>query len=489
MPLLLCFLTFAAAAKRDQAPTPITVLYFDNNSGDASYDALGKGLADMMITDLANLPSVRVVEREKLQALLTELKLQRSKYFDPKTARQIGMGVGAQFAVTGSFAALDPDVRIDVRVIGISNGQVVKANKVVGNKASFFALQEQLSKVLTEELGEALGRKDVNVTLSGGTDKLASARAYGASLDDQDSGNLKQASDELQHIVASDPGFVLAKSHYMQIMRELYAAKSGRFAALTKIETDLLETINPMAEAMFDPKDDNDTIYGRLPRTIVRGDIYLKRVADALAQPASAYTPDLQRYLDNTIRLIEAIDLRDIRGENNHRMMTYQCPGDGFACLSEEERRYMAQLGLHSPLDFPQRTQIHQLALDAANVMMHGEAPAFAGWKFPKRVCFYELDKNYPKRAFELYDLGEKTLTQYEDYYESWPAEIPNQGATIALWRAKSYERIGKIEEAIAALQAAMKRYPTAKDFPLLEQNMRDLINGKPVISKCEEPR
>ena len=47
------------------------------------------------------------------------------------------------------------------------SGQIVKANKIVATKSSFFALQGQLSKVLTEDLAEALGRKDLTVTLTG----------------------------------------------------------------------------------------------------------------------------------------------------------------------------------------------------------------------------------------------------------------------------------------------------------------------------------
>ena len=128
--LLLVLTTLAvfaiAAPARAASPATVTVLYFDNDTGDESLAYLGKGLADMMITDLAAVPAIQVVEREKLEALLTELKLQRTKYFDAKTAQRIGKGVGARFAVAGSFTWLAPEMRIDVRVIEIANGRVVK---------------------------------------------------------------------------------------------------------------------------------------------------------------------------------------------------------------------------------------------------------------------------------------------------------------------------------------------------------------------------
>src|SRR5207245_76973 len=73
----------------------VAVLYFDNNTGDPAMDALQKGLADMMITDLAAVDGVTVVERSRLQAVVGELALQRGKYFDQQTAVKLGKGVGA----------------------------------------------------------------------------------------------------------------------------------------------------------------------------------------------------------------------------------------------------------------------------------------------------------------------------------------------------------------------------------------------------------
>src|SRR4051812_48202211 len=68
----------------------VTVLYFDNNSDRRELDVLRKGLADMLVTDLAAVEGLQVVEREKLQKLLDEMKLQRGKFFDPKTAQVLG---------------------------------------------------------------------------------------------------------------------------------------------------------------------------------------------------------------------------------------------------------------------------------------------------------------------------------------------------------------------------------------------------------------
>src|SRR5215831_11843002 len=64
-----------AAPVAARPPPTVAVSYFDNNTGKAEYDPLAKGLADMLITDLGQLQALRVVEREKLNQILAELKL------------------------------------------------------------------------------------------------------------------------------------------------------------------------------------------------------------------------------------------------------------------------------------------------------------------------------------------------------------------------------------------------------------------------------
>ena len=52
----------------------VAISYFDNTSGSEQYNALSKGLADMLITDLSNVKSIQIVEREKLESLLNEMQ-------------------------------------------------------------------------------------------------------------------------------------------------------------------------------------------------------------------------------------------------------------------------------------------------------------------------------------------------------------------------------------------------------------------------------
>lgn len=146
-----------AVARPDSVRTrSLAVLYFDNNTGDAQYDALGRGMASMMITDISAVPEIRIVERERLQHVLEEQRMQQSTMFDPSTAVKTGKLLGAEYLVTGAFSAVKPVLRIDTRVIRVETGEIVKSTKVTGLEDRFFELQQRLAKDLVAALPVAV---------------------------------------------------------------------------------------------------------------------------------------------------------------------------------------------------------------------------------------------------------------------------------------------------------------------------------------------
>jgi TolB-like protein len=282
----------AVAANR---PT-VMVLYFDNNASSPAYDGLAKGLADMMMTDLAAVPSIQVLEREKLDALLAELKLQQSKYFDAKTAVRLGKGIGAQYAITGAFVSIEPTIRIDVRLIRVDSAAVVKAASVTGHKDDFFKLQEQLAARLIEDMSEIVSVADAqkigDSARANRVGKLNSVLDYGKGLDARDRGDLDAASKHLQKVVTSEPKFALGKSRYAEIMKALYKAKDRREGMLSNSEKELLDHADA-AFAKYPPTDPHHVAF-----RVVRGQCYLERVHKAVeaGQPVSAWRGDLRAY-------------------------------------------------------------------------------------------------------------------------------------------------------------------------------------------------
>jgi TolB-like protein len=133
--LSVALLSLAAAAAGAQGRgldtrPGIAVMPFDNGGSygqdKENFDALQKGIAGMLISELAQNPSVRVVEREDVQRLLDEQNLGTSGRVDPQTAAKVGKLVGARYVVLGTFLDFYGDFRVDARLVNVETSEIVK---------------------------------------------------------------------------------------------------------------------------------------------------------------------------------------------------------------------------------------------------------------------------------------------------------------------------------------------------------------------------
>ena len=75
------------------------------------YGGAGRDLADMLVNELAGTGKFKMVEREKLSAVLDEQDLADSGRVSKKTGAKIGKLTGAQYIVTGALSAFETDVK------------------------------------------------------------------------------------------------------------------------------------------------------------------------------------------------------------------------------------------------------------------------------------------------------------------------------------------------------------------------------------------
>lgn len=83
-------------------PGSIAVQAFVNR-GDANFRAMAKGLAAMIIADLSKVPGLKVLEREKVQLLVDEMKLGDSGLANPEGAVRSGRLMRAEKIIVGNF--------------------------------------------------------------------------------------------------------------------------------------------------------------------------------------------------------------------------------------------------------------------------------------------------------------------------------------------------------------------------------------------------
>lgn len=102
----LSVLAAVPAAAQSSRPT-IAVLNFDYGSIEHWWSGnqdIGTGISDLLVDELVNDGSFRIIERKRLDAILAEQNLAQSDRADPsaKTLVQIGKLLGARYVVTGS---------------------------------------------------------------------------------------------------------------------------------------------------------------------------------------------------------------------------------------------------------------------------------------------------------------------------------------------------------------------------------------------------
>src|SRR6185436_11159448 len=100
----------AAGVLHAQDKKRVAVLDFEYQTVHSSvYDMfgsdvdIGKGIANMMVTDLVRNGTYSVIERQALDKILTEQNFQTSGRADPSTAAQLGKMLGVDAMIIGAI--------------------------------------------------------------------------------------------------------------------------------------------------------------------------------------------------------------------------------------------------------------------------------------------------------------------------------------------------------------------------------------------------
>jgi TolB-like protein len=192
----------------------IAILYFDNSGGEPSMDKLKKGLADMLITDLSNIHMLNIVERDKLESILKEQKLNNSKEFDPSTASKVGKLLGAEIILTGGYFDMMGSLRIDARFIDVESGKILKSDGVDGQTSSFFKMQKQLSWKILKNMDTKITneeKKELEADEKTKAISLDDLNEYSRALDLYDQGKNPDAKSIAEKLLMNYPDFAPLK--------------------------------------------------------------------------------------------------------------------------------------------------------------------------------------------------------------------------------------------------------------------------------------
>ena len=210
-------------AQTDTRPG-IAVLPFENGGSygqdKENFDALQRGLAGMLISELAQNPAARLVDRSATQKLLDEQDLGKDGRVDAATAAKIGKLVGARYMVMGNFVDLYGRFRIDARLVDVETSEILKVvrgdPKLEKTDEMFKLIQDVAQKLMAETKLPPLSAEVSQATKARNIPTEA-LTYYSRALLYQDRGEKTKAAEYFSKAITAFPDYTEAKEGLRKI--------------------------------------------------------------------------------------------------------------------------------------------------------------------------------------------------------------------------------------------------------------------------------
>src|SRR5687768_13494907 len=202
----------AQEAAEDTRPT-VAVMYFTNGaigSAHAELEPLRKGIADMLVTELAGNPRIRVVERDQLQKLLDEQNLSRTDNIDPATAVKLGRVLGAGHMIFGTYVTdFKNNMRLDVRAVDVETSRIVYTETITDKTDNFMAMISRIAERANSGMKLPEMPRQAREQSSDRARKLPfqAAMLYSRAIAEQDRGNTAGAVELYRAVIQKFPEY------------------------------------------------------------------------------------------------------------------------------------------------------------------------------------------------------------------------------------------------------------------------------------------
>lgn len=186
---------------QDDKPT-VAVLHFSAFSIARDVKDLGGALLDMVTTELAKKPSIRVLDRAQVEDLLTKQKLLVSGRVADDDAIRAGKLLGAQYIVTGGVTMDKTDARFDIRMVDVETGLTLRSFKERGKQDDLLSLVDQLAENFTKDL-----KLPSRASLAAAEAPVSAVLAYSRGLDFEKRGKKSQAAQMFEKTLQIFPNY------------------------------------------------------------------------------------------------------------------------------------------------------------------------------------------------------------------------------------------------------------------------------------------
>ena len=209
------------------APNSLAVLPWTYLGQNAELKPLERGLAQLVVSDLAKVPRFTLLERERAQALEDELALSAAGRVDIPTAARAGRLLRAADVVQGSFRETGNGlIRLDANVVSAATAEVRAAGSARDQLSDLFAAEKTVVFDLLGHLGVVLTPAEQRAISERPTADLQAFLAFSRGLEAEDQGHFEAAAQLYQQAATRDPSFAAAR---------VRAERSGRSRTATQM--------------------------------------------------------------------------------------------------------------------------------------------------------------------------------------------------------------------------------------------------------------
>ncbi|MGO8695383.1 MAG: CsgG/HfaB family protein [Rectinemataceae bacterium] len=139
----------------------IAVMDFDLQSDDPRFKYLGKGFAELTAVEIAHMPGVVLVDRDRRNAILKEQEFSLSGAADESSAMEIGKLLSVNYIVSGTIIDMLGDLVVSYEVVTTDTGAVVGKETTEGAPAEY--------KRMVRDIGRGIGVMTGRIAAAAGT--------------------------------------------------------------------------------------------------------------------------------------------------------------------------------------------------------------------------------------------------------------------------------------------------------------------------------
>jgi len=198
--------------------TSLAILPFYNASGDPALNWMGSSIAAALNSDIGQSAHLRMVSPDRLQQVLSDLRVSPQSELDLQTVKRIADYTHADTVIFGQYEKIGDQIRINATVSDLANDRSTSVNANVAGEKELLSSLDKLADNVREKLAatpevlKELQAHSQHVT----TKSIPALRAYDEGSQLVRAGDNTQAVTKFEAAAAQDPSFAMAFSKLAQ---------------------------------------------------------------------------------------------------------------------------------------------------------------------------------------------------------------------------------------------------------------------------------